>query len=226
MFKLNETYCLGIMQLILIIGFSDTFRKLKQRVIWKFEDESIPDLPDNVLIRKWLPQTDILAHPNIVLFISHGGMFSNFEAINHGHQMLMIPFIGDQYRNAIRMQSSGYGKFLDFGDITNESLYSTLIEMLTNDKYTKRAKEISSIFKENQNHPMDDFIWWCEYVIKFRGAKHLKSVAADMPLISYLLIDVILVNLLAVSVVIFVVYFLVKKLLYRKKTVALNKKQQ
>lgn len=153
-------------------------------------------------------------------------MFSNFEAINYGHQLLVIPFVGDQYRNALRVESTGYGKFMDFRDITHESLFNVLNEMFTDDKYSKRAKEISAIFRENQNHPMDDFIWWIEYVIKFRGAKHLKSVAVDMPLFSYLLLDVILVNLLAILVVVLGVYFLIKKLFFSKKTVELGKKQQ
>lgn len=52
--------------------FINVFRKIKQRVIWKFEDDSY-EVPLNVLIQKWLPQTDILAHPNVVLFITHGG---------------------------------------------------------------------------------------------------------------------------------------------------------
>lgn len=30
------------------------------RVIWKWEDEELVDLPSNVICRKWLPQTDIL----------------------------------------------------------------------------------------------------------------------------------------------------------------------
>lgn len=178
------------------------------------------------MIRKWLPQTDILAHPNIVLMITHGGMFSNFEAINYGHQLLVIPFVGDQYRNAIRVESVGYGKFMDFRSITKGSLYGTLDEMLTDDKYSKKAKEISAIFKENQVHPMDDFIWWVEYVIKFRGAKHLKSVAVDIPLFSYLLIDVILVNLLAIFASTFGVYYIIKRVLFRKKNINSSKKQQ
>lgn len=52
--------------------FLKAFSRLKQRVIWKYEDESL-EVPPNVLIKKWLPQSDILAHPNVVLFITHGG---------------------------------------------------------------------------------------------------------------------------------------------------------
>lgn len=55
-----------------IDAFLNVLGKLKQRVIWKFEDESY-EVPSNVLIKKWLPQSDILGHPNVVLFITHGG---------------------------------------------------------------------------------------------------------------------------------------------------------
>lgn len=55
-----------------LLYVSDVFKHLKQRVLWKYDDESIKDLPSNVMVRKWLPQNDILAHPNVVLFVSHG----------------------------------------------------------------------------------------------------------------------------------------------------------
>lgn len=179
-----------------------------------------------MLIRKWLPQNDILAHPKVVLFISHGGMFSNFESVNYGLQMLVIPFVGDQYRNAFRIEKAGYGKLLDFRNINHESLGRYLNEMLSDNKYSKRAKEVSAIFNDNIVHPMDEFMWWIEYVIKFRGAKHLKSAAVDMSLFTYLLLDVLLVNLVVIFAVIFTAYFLIKRCFSGKKVASVSKKRQ
>lgn len=57
-----------------IDAFTNVFGRMKQNVIWKFENESY-QVPPNVLIKKWLPQSDILGHPNVKLFITHGGKF-------------------------------------------------------------------------------------------------------------------------------------------------------
>ena len=38
----------------------DAFSELRQRVLWKFESDSLEGLPANVKIGKWLPQSDIL----------------------------------------------------------------------------------------------------------------------------------------------------------------------
>lgn len=61
--------------------FLDVFGRLKQNVIWKIENDTLSNIPSNVKIAKWLPQSDILAHPNIVLFITHGGKFDNLKII-------------------------------------------------------------------------------------------------------------------------------------------------
>lgn len=47
------------------------FRKLPQRVLWKYEDEGdMPELPSNVKLGKWLPQQDILGiNRQIMLFV-------------------------------------------------------------------------------------------------------------------------------------------------------------
>ena len=36
------------------------FARMDQRVIWKYENETLPNKPDNMLIGKWFPQRDIL----------------------------------------------------------------------------------------------------------------------------------------------------------------------
>lgn len=72
------------------------FARLKQRVIWKWEENNTPELPSNVMVDKWMPQADILAHKNIRLFITHGGTFGTVEGVYNGVPMLFIPFYGDQ----------------------------------------------------------------------------------------------------------------------------------
>lgn len=42
--------------------------------LWKFEEQSFGlKLPKNVMIRPWLPQSDILAHPKLKAFFTHSG---------------------------------------------------------------------------------------------------------------------------------------------------------
>ena len=64
------------------------FSKLKQRVLWKWETESMPDKPDNVMLSKWLPQQDVLADPKVRLFVSHGGQSSSQESLCHQKPMV------------------------------------------------------------------------------------------------------------------------------------------
>ena len=58
------------------------FSRLEQKVIWKWEKE-MPDAPHNVMISPWLPQTSLLAHHNVKLFVTHGGAGSFQETICH-----------------------------------------------------------------------------------------------------------------------------------------------
>lgn len=197
--------------------FKDVFRKLKQRVLWKFEDNSLTDIPSNVLIQKWMPQNDILAHPNVKVFISHGGLFGTFEALTHGVPMVVIPFFGDQNRNAKRIVTAGYGKMIEFKSLNEAIVSETLQEVLTNDVYSKKAKELSVLFNHNLVHPMDEAMFWIEYVAKFKGAKHLKSHAVNMSWFSYLLLDVIIVTLLGVLACIYALVYLVKHVFCSKK---------
>lgn len=109
------------------------FSKLKQKVLWKYESE-IPEQLENVKIQKWLPQQAILAHPNVKLFVTHGGLLSTIETVYHGVPVLAIPIFGDQKQNAQFISERGFGLYLYYQDLTEENLTERLTQLLTEKK--------------------------------------------------------------------------------------------
>ncbi|CAB3233304.1 unnamed protein product [Arctia plantaginis] len=80
------------------------FSKLDQTVIWKFESDMENPIP-NVFLVKWAPQPSILAHPNLKLFITHGGQLSTTEAVHFGVPVVGIPVMADQHLNMASVES-------------------------------------------------------------------------------------------------------------------------
>lgn len=115
-------------------GLLKAFAKLKQKVLWKWEDSNLPGKPENVLITEWFPQDDVLAHPNIKLFITHGGLLSSTEAVYHGVPIIGIPVFGDQTLNMVKAVKNGYGLLVSYANLTESSISWALKEMLENDK--------------------------------------------------------------------------------------------
>lgn len=78
----------------------DAFDKMTDyNFLWKFEgNKTLVPIPENVMISKWLPQSDILAHPKVKGFFTHGGLLSTQEAIWNAVPMVGMPFIFDQHR--------------------------------------------------------------------------------------------------------------------------------
>lgn len=209
-------------------AFLTVFSKLKQRVLWKWEADSLPNQPPNVMIRKWFPQADILAHKNVKLFITHGGLLSTLEAVDRGVPLLAIPVYGDQMLNAIRAETSGYAKKIIFPAVTAESLQTAVSEMLTNSSYRARAQELSRLFHDRPKSALEEAIYWTEYVIRHNGAHHLRSAAMDLTWYQYLLLDVIAAVLVGEVIVLLIAVFTIRavvKLFSRRKNLGGQKKK-
>jgi glucuronosyltransferase len=76
------------------------------------------------------------AHPNVRLFISHGGLLSTQETIHWGVPVVGIPIMGDQHLNIVRAVSAGYALKLDYTNLTKDSLSWALKEILENSRYS------------------------------------------------------------------------------------------
>ncbi|KAH8279583.1 hypothetical protein KR018_003410, partial [Drosophila ironensis] len=179
---------------------------LKQNVIWKWEDlENTPGTSPNILYKKWLPQDDILAHPNTKLFINHAGKGGITEATYHGVPMVSLPVFGDQPGNAHVMENAGYGLALDLLTTTEENLRSALTEVLENKKYSEAIGKFSALYRDRPLTARQLVLYWTEYVLRHQGARHLQSPSVHMSFIELHNLDL---HALAIAVVILIVLLL------------------
>jgi len=155
----------------------EAFRQLSDyNFIWKFENsQKIKELSKNVMIRPWLSQNDILAHPNVKGFISHSGMLSTLESTWHGVPIVGIPLFMDQIRNLKKSENAGVAVKVNVQTLTTEKLKAALLEVLENPKYRQNMKLRSELFRDQPQKPLDRAVWWCEYVMRNPKATHLKS---------------------------------------------------
>ncbi|XP_028166369.1 UDP-glucuronosyltransferase 2B15-like [Ostrinia furnacalis] len=189
-------------------GFLKMFGSLKQTVIWKFE-EVLPNLPKNLHILKWAPQQSILAHPNCLLFISHGGLLSTSEALHYGVPIIGIPMFADQFINVDRAMKKGFALKVDIVEDMTVHLKAAIEEILGNPRYHERMKELSFIYHHRTVTPGQEILHWVDHVIKTRGALHLRSPALNVPFYQKIYLD--LITLIAVATI--VLFRIAKRLL-------------
>ncbi|KAH8412156.1 hypothetical protein KR009_000229, partial [Drosophila setifemur] len=181
--------------------------KLRQKVIWKWDDlENLPGKSENILYAKWLPQDDILAHPNIKMFITHAGKGGITEAQFHGKPMLALPVFFDQPRNAEAMEQQGFGLVQSLFTLEEDSFREGIREVLENPKYERAVKSFSALYRDRPLSARDTLNYWVDYVIRHHGAPHLQSPVIHMSSIAALNLDVYAVF----SATIFVLFLIFK----------------
>lgn len=150
-----------------------------------------------------MPQKDLLGHPQTKVFVAHGGTNGVQEAIYHGVPVLGIPLFFDQYDNLLRLQERGAGKIIKLGDVNSHSFEQGINEVLHQDSYRQNMQRLSRLHRDQPMAPMDQAIFWVEYVMRHKGAPHLRTEAYKMPWYSYYCLDVLLLLLTAATVLLF-----------------------
>ena len=114
--------------------------------------------------------------------------------------MLALPVYGDQPGNSQSMVDQGYGLLLDYLTMTEESFKGAIDEVLSNRKYTDKVKHFSKVYRDRPITAREEVVYWIEYVIRHKGAEHLKSPLIDMNVFEQYSLDVIGFLLIALYV--------------------------
>ena len=179
------------------------FSRLKQRVIWKWET-SMEDAPDNVMLSSWLPQTSLLAHRGVKLFITHGGAGSIQETICHKTPIVGIPITGDQGVNIKEVVNKKVGLQVSWHEMTEDSLLAAITEVLEDPEYQRSVSRLSELIMDQPQHPLERAVWWLEYLLRHPHNPGMRPVTHDLSWPQYFLLDVMAAFVFIVTIPIIV----------------------
>lgn len=147
-------------------------------------------------------------HPNVKVFVTHGGLLGSSEAAYCGIPVVVTPMYGDQFSNAAALVARGFGHLLEYNDFSENQIYDAIQKALRPES-AANAKKVSFSFNNRPISAKETVVWWTEHVIKTKGAPFTKSEATFMPWYSYYCLDI---YLLIVSVLSLNLYLWVKLL--------------
>lgn len=188
--------------------FIETLSQVPFKVLYKYEGDTLPGKPDNVKLIKWAPQQDILRHKNIKCFITQGGIQSLEEAFYSHVPMIVIPFFGDQLPNAEKLKQKGLGLVLDRYNLNVANFKTAINEVITNPSYRNALKHYAGIVQDEPMKPLERAVWWIEYVLRHKGAQHLKG--PTIPFYQYYYLDVLAALALVIVVLLGFILLMIK----------------
>jgi len=158
--------------------FFEMVRKFPSvRFVWRWDGPLPADAPSNLLASKWLPQFEILSHPNIKGFISHGGLNSLTESTCHGVPVIIVPLFADQDFNGFRVEAQEIGVRVEVRDLNVKHMQEAVDNILTDAKYGKNMKKKSLLLRDRPQSPIDSAIYWTEFVLRHEDTESLKPMA-------------------------------------------------
>ncbi|XP_008049633.1 UDP-glucuronosyltransferase 2B17-like isoform X2 [Carlito syrichta] len=179
--------------------------QVPQKVIWRFDGKKPHTLGPNTRLYKWIPQNDLLGHPKTKAFITHGGTNDIYEAIYHGVPMVGIPLFADQLDNIAHMKAKGAAVKVDWITMSSTDLSGALKTVIDNPIYKENVMKLSRIHHNQPVKPLDRAVFWIEFVMRHKGARHLRVAAHDLTWFQYHSLDVIGFLLACVVTVIFII---------------------
>ncbi|CAK1589576.1 unnamed protein product [Parnassius mnemosyne] len=212
----------------IIETFVTVFSELPYDILWKWDQDEPPGLPENVKISKWFPQADLLHHPKMKLFITQGGLQSTDEAITAGVPLIGFPILVDQAYNAEKYVHFNIGMKLDINKLTKEQLRNSIVTVISNENYRRNIVKLRALINDQPQPPLERAVWWTEYVLRNGGARHLRSPAANISWFEYLEIKFLIILLSVILTILIILITFVKlilrffRMLFTRKKLKIN----
>ncbi|XP_052591910.1 UDP-glucuronosyltransferase 2A3-like [Peromyscus californicus insignis] len=204
--------------------------QIPQKVLWRYSGKKPATLGSNTRLFSWIPQNDLLGHPKTRAFVTHGGTNGLYEAIYHGIPMVGLPIFADQPDNIAHMQAKGAALKVNFNTLTSADLLKALTAVINEPLYKENAMRLSRIHHEQPVKPLDRAVFWIEFVMRHKGAKHLRVATHDLTWFQYHSLDVIGFLLVCVATLAFIItkccLFTCRKLCMSEKKKRGNRKKK
>ncbi|XP_046972446.1 uncharacterized protein LOC124539191 [Vanessa cardui] len=194
-FSLGTNVTPSVLSPTIIQMLVKVFSQLPYNVLWKWDKDELPGQTKNIKIFKWLPQTDLLKHPNVKLFITQGGLQSTDEAINAGVPLIGIPMLADQWYNVQKYLRFGIGVQLDFTSLTEEVFRNAIVTVAGDKRYRENVVKLRTLINDQPQSPLERVVWWTEHLLRHGGAKHLRAAGANISWADYLELELVLIVL-------------------------------
>ncbi|XP_004419187.1 PREDICTED: UDP-glucuronosyltransferase 2C1-like [Ceratotherium simum simum] len=179
--------------------------QIPQKVLWRYTGKKPDTLGPNTRLYEWIPQNDLLGHLKTRTFITHCGTNGIYEAIYHGVPVVGIPLFADQFDNVARMKAKGAAVEVDLHTMSSSDLLNALKTVINNPSYKENAMKLSRIHHDQPLKPLDRAVFWVEFVMRHKGAKHLRPASHNLTWYQYRSLDVIGFLLACVATIIFLV---------------------
>ncbi|KAK3509258.1 hypothetical protein QTP70_027040 [Hemibagrus guttatus] len=178
--------------------------QIPQKVLWRYTGEKPETLAPNTRLYDWIPQNDLLGHPKTKAFITHGGTNGIYEAIYHGVPMVGLPLFADQPDNLNHMKTKGAAVMLDFNKMDSKDLKQAVNDVINDPSYKQSITKLSRIHHDQPMKPLDQAVYWIEFVMRHKGAKHLRVEAHNLTWYQYHCLDVAAFLLSVIALVMFI----------------------
>lgn len=132
-----------------IAAFRNTDYYVCMSIGKKCEVSQLGELPQNFLVKNFLPQLEILKRADV--FITHAGFNSVNEALYFGVPMLAFPQVNDQHMVAKRLVSMELGMTESINELSPEILRSKTETLIMDRKIKENCMQISREMRSLSN---------------------------------------------------------------------------